>query len=126
MNNKNIIAFIFSLFAFLSTNGFANSIDTRPSNNKHHETTDGISQSSHKTDSQNIVGIEGLLQTSIKVNESNAPTFQSFKNSKKSFNLNSSLKSFLFSKSYYACYCSDRINRINVSPFYIAYHRLLI
>jgi hypothetical protein len=126
MNTKNIISFLFSLFAFITINGFGNSIDTHQTNIIHIETTDDISQSPRPADNHNIIPIEGILQTSIKTNESNSPTFQDFKNSKKSLNSNSFLQSFLFSKSCYAFYCSNRTNSVNTSPFYIAYHRLII
>lgn len=127
ITKKNITAFLFFLFAFLSISGFANSTDARPVYTKHTEATNGgISQPLHNADNPSIVTIEGLLQTPIKINESNYPAFQNLKNSKKVFNLNFSLQSFLFAKSCYASYCSIRINSIHFSPFYIAYHRLLI
>lgn len=126
INKKNIIIFLFSLFVFFSTNGVGNSIATYQKQNSHIETSGNISQSSSLNDTQNISPIEGILQTSIKVNESNSPTFQNFKNSKKTSTLISFLQSFLFSKSYYLYYCSNRTNGIIKSPFYIAYHRLII
>lgn len=126
INKKNIIVFLFSLFAFIFTSGFGNSIDTHQIQNRPTETTSNISQRSCLNNSQRICPIEGILQASIKINESNSPTFQNFKNSKKYSILNSYLKSFLFSKSYYIYYCFNWTNKIITSPFYIAYHRLII
>lgn len=123
MSNKpKIIAFLCLLFVVFSINSFGNSI----ANTKHSEETEALSQNSHPEKGENIISFIGILQPSIKINESNNFTFQNFKNSKKSFNLNLSLQSFLFSKSCYAFYCSNRTNNVNTSPFYIAYHRLII
>lgn len=122
LNTKKIIAFISLLFVVLSADSFGNSI----ANTKQSEETKALSQNSYPEKSENIVSLIGILQSSIKVNESNSPTFQNSKNSKNTFNLNSSLQSCLFSKFCYAFYCSGRINSVNTSPFYIAYHRLII
>lgn len=126
LNKKNIITLFFSLFVFFSTSGFGSSIDANQRHNRQTGTTGDISQSSDSNDNKSITSIDGILQTSIKVNESNSPTFENLKNGKKSFILNSHLLSFKFSKRYYTFYCLNRINRIKVSPFYIAYHRLII
>lgn len=121
MNKKHIISFLFALFVFFSTNVVGNSIDA-----KHTASKESISQNPRSNDNHNIISIEGIIPILIKINESNNPTFQNFNGSKKSAFANSLLQSFLFSKSYYVYYCSKRINRIKISPFYIAYHRLII
>ncbi|OFY85323.1 MAG: hypothetical protein A3F72_15185 [Bacteroidetes bacterium RIFCSPLOWO2_12_FULL_35_15] len=125
IHKKNIITFFFCLFAFLSTNGFGITIDAKQTHHRNHETSGNISQSSPSND-YSIISLEGILQVVIRENESNSPTFQNFNSSKKYVVANSLLQSFLFSKSYYQNYCSNRINRIRISPFYITYHRLII
>lgn len=124
--NKNILVFLLALFALFSTNGIGNSIVTKQINNRQTQATVSILKNPGSNDNHNIITIEGILQTSIKVNESNSPTFQNFNNSKKSSISNSFLQSFLFSKLYYAYYCSCRANSFSISHFYIAYHRLVI
>lgn len=136
INKKNRFAFLFSLFTFLSISGFAtlrvatskvaNSIDKHQQENGQSEKTSNISSSSGSNDNPNIGSIEGILQTSIKINENNSPVFQNSKNSKRYSTFKAGLQSFLFSKSYYACYCSDLTNRINTCPFYLTYRRLII
>lgn len=122
LNKKKIIAFLCLLFVVISADSFGNSV----TDTKYSEKTEALSQNSNPENGENIISLIGVLQPSIKLNESNNFTFQNFKNSKKSFNLNLSFQSFLFSKSCYAFYCSNRINSVNTSPFYIAYHRLII
>lgn len=125
MNKKNIITLLFSLFALISINGFGSSINAIPTpDNRNSNITTGISQISNET--QYIICIEGIFQAYIKTNESNNPPFENFNNSKKNLNLNSRVLSFQFSNSCYTFYCVNRINRIKISPFYIAYHRLII
>lgn len=126
LSKKNIITLLFSLFVFFSTSGFGNSIDPRQTHDRQTKITGGVSQTSRSNDNQSISSIEGILQTSIKVNESNSSTFQNLKNGKKSLTFNSHFLSFQFSNPYYTFYCLNRKNRINASPFYIAYHRLII
>ena len=126
MNKKHIISFLFALFVFFSTNVVGNSIDDNQTHDKQSSTKESISQNSRSKDNHNIVSIEGIIPLLIKVNESNNPTFQNFNGSKKSAFANSLLQSFLFSKAYYVYYCTNRINKIKISPFYIVYHRLTI
>lgn len=125
INKKNLISLLFSLFVSLSANGSENAIYANQTHDRQ-TTTSNISQSSRSKDNKSIISIEGILQTSIKVNESNNPSFENLNNNKKSFNLNSLALSFQFSKSHYIFYCLNRINRIKISPLYIAYHRLII
>lgn len=120
---KNIFAFLFSLFAFLSISGFAR-IDAAT-----HCNDNGIgviSESSNQNDNHNITSLQWILQTSIKVDESNHPTFKNVKNNKKSFFSNSKPLAFDFSKPCYTFYCINRINTISVSPRYILHRRLII
>ena len=122
LNNKKIVTFLCFLFVVLSINSFGNSIGE----NKHSEKTEALSQNSHSNNSENIVSLIGVLQPCIKLSESNNFTFQSFKNGKKYFSHDLSYHLDVIRKSFYVFYCAQRINSVKTSPFYIAYHRLLI
>lgn len=121
LNKKNIISFLCLLFICFSINGFASQTD-----NKHIEKKETVSQNSREITNERVIHIEGILQPSIKVNESNNLSLPNFKNGKKYFSLTFSCQSTAFSKSFYNSYSLVRMNRISISPFYIAYHRLLI
>jgi hypothetical protein len=123
---KHIIHFLFSLLVFVSTSSLASGIANKQLIDKPTEINGTISQPSDADDYQGIAAIEGILQTSIKVDESNGSVFQNIKNGKKVFGFDTTFLSFYFSESCYSFYCSKRVNKINTSPFYIAYHRLLI
>lgn len=122
LNKKKIIAFLCLLFVVISADSFGNSI----TNSERSKRTEALSQNSHSEDSERIISLIGILQPSIKLNESNNFTFQNFKNGKKYFIPDLSWQSGTFSKFFYSSYCASRINSVNSSPFYIAYHRLII
>jgi len=126
LNIKNTIAFLFILFALFLTNRIEVSIKGIQTHSLEFESAWDITQSPGSNENQNLTSFEGILQPAIRGNESNSSTFRNFKHNKKSFTLHSRLQSFLFSKFYFAYYRYGRTNKINTSPFYIAYHRLLI
>jgi len=73
-----------------------------------------------------IFSNEGLFHQTIKENDSNNPTFNSYNNNKKYFSTNTVWKSSEFLKYHNLYYCTDRILKINISPLYIKYNRLII
>ena len=120
-NKKNIIFLLFSLFICLSVSAFAGRADRKP---LEHQGT--ISQNKPRLVDEHVFSLEGILQPSVKVNESNSPTFQNFKTGKRNFSLAFSCFSTAPSRSFYDSYLLLRVNRVSVSPFYIAYHCLII
>jgi hypothetical protein len=109
------------MFICFSVNGFA-----KGAGNGLVEPKGTISQSSSEKSDQKVFDAEGILQACVKVNEINNLTFQNFKTGKKYFTLALSCLSSASPISFYDSYFLLRINRFRVSPFYIAYHRLII
>lgn len=85
-----------------------------------------ICERTSEIDLQRIVAVEGLLQPCVKVTESNSPLFRGLKNGNKypalSISGNSAIAFILFQRSYSRL----RSERGSATPFYIAYHRLII
>lgn len=123
---KHIIGFLFLIFSFTTANIFSYGVSSFKFQKKQNEQTSIVFENNKTENNQNIVSIEGTLQSSLKTNENNHFRFPVFKKSKKNNALHFSSNQVIFSTSYFTFYRSFRINRIKFSPFYIAYHRLLI
>jgi hypothetical protein len=93
------------------------------------ETSKVFTVSEMDTDSeeeQSITSIREFDGFVLKGNESNSSSFQSLQNQKKHLVINLAVLSTRTFTAYYSTYCQCRINSIQDSPYYIAYHRLII
>ncbi len=76
-------------------------------------------------ESTEIVEIEGILSSCLRVTERTMVCFQNYENI--SFFFLSSFRTYmLFSTACYRWYIKKQINEVNCCPLYICYHRLLI
>lgn len=121
LHQKHILGILFSLLISFSVNGFACSVESKSGGLK-----GTISESSPELNDVRIISAEGILQSSVKVSESNVPAFQNFKHGKRNSCFALAGFSIAGSGSIRDSYFILRMNRISVSPFYIAYHRLVI
>ncbi len=121
MQNKKCILFFF-FWMILCFSVAAHAGNTTPAAGQ----TGTISQKTSEIGLQRIMAVEGLLQPCVKVAESNSPVFQGFKNGKKYPALSVSGNYSLTFISFQRSYSRLRSERAGASPFYIAYHRLII
>lgn len=123
--SNKLFIFLFTLLVSLSINLKGNNTDANriDDNRSIVKSGTGIQNSN---DGQTIASIQGVLQTLLKINEKDYPTFENLKDTKKNLYFNSHLSSFQFSTGYFTSYCLNRINRSKVRHFYIAYRRLII
>lgn len=77
-------------------------------------------------ENKSITSINDFAGYVVKGNESNSSAFQNLPNEKKHLVINLALLSTRTFTAFYTTYCQCRINSIQDSPFYIAYHRLTI
>lgn len=121
LHQKHILGILFSLLISFSVNGFASPVERVSVGLQ-----GSVSESSPELKDVRIISAEGILQTSVKVSESNVPAFQNFKHGKRNSSFALVGFSIAGSGSIHDSYFILRMNRISVSPFYIAYHRLII
>ena len=123
---KSILTFLFPLFFCFSIHAFGDTFQKSNIGNASSEGVIRISQNSPVSNSEHFSSVEGILQLLSRVNESNNPTFQKLKNNKKIFGLHTFTRSDFCSKTCCCFLCFVQVKRIGDSPFYIAYHQLLI
>jgi len=127
MLTKRIFALLICGFVTLIfTNGFAKSMSNEKRVVVKTHSSSSISKDVNSGTKENISAIEGALQLLIKVKNNSNNTFRNAKDNKKRLNAYLFKQSLLFSKTCYTFYCSERVNKISVSPLYISYRSLII
>lgn len=113
----NMLFLLISLFLGFSRIGSAHSAEGQGTT---------LSQRNGEVSYERTVSLEGVLQPLLKVAGSNSHSFQNLQNGKRFFSLVFTFNSSVSAGSFYASYSRLRDERISGSPFYIAYHRLII
>lgn len=124
-NTKHIFTIFGLLFVLLSTNSIANAYTINEGTISTHQ------QQISKQNNTQIVStsfdkLQGIVQPSVRLVESNIPTYRTLKNSKKIITTNSSFTVFNSSQPHYQNNFLRGQNNFTSYPFYIVYHRLLI
>ncbi len=127
MLTKRIYTLLICTFVTLIfTNGFSKSVGNEKRVVVNTRSASSISEDISSGAKENIVAIKGVLQLLIKVKDNSNNTFRNAKDNKKRLNAYLFKQSVLFSKTYYTFYCSERLNKISISPLYISHRRLII
>jgi len=118
------ISIVILLSLFISNSGFGSKF-IAPLKGKA-EVHQSVSESPNPAGEETISTINDILHSSIRITGTSHHLFHCLKNNKKSPITCLPQQASLLFNSYYSDYQFSFSNNINRSPFYIAYHRLII
>ncbi|MCC7303100.1 MAG: hypothetical protein IT233_10705 [Bacteroidia bacterium] len=122
MNKRKITAILGSLMLLFALNSLG---DFRISSSSPSSEKETPCKEGNRLSAYSINAADGILQSSIRINPSNAPVHQILKNNVKFIGFNSSVHASAISPSVYPAYSYGH-NNFSRYPFYIAFRRLII
>jgi hypothetical protein len=122
---RNRFFILLALLVFSATSGFAR-LSNQLSSTETSKVFVVAEKDANADQNESITSIREFTGFIVKGNENASSGFQNLQNEKKHLTTNLALISTKTFVAFYSTYCQYRINSMNDSPFYIAYHRLTI
>lgn len=123
---KNILFFLFLLFAFFTTSLLSDAYCLSLTNIKCYEQKISISQKPLSSKKESVFEIVGILNQSLNLSENNTIDFLNYFNYKRSLISDSLYQFSQYSRSFYSLYLSKITNQVRIPDLIIVFRRLII